>query len=251
MIDVVVDLGNTRLKWGLVSPDGAIVGMAALPVDDPTSWRSAFAAAGVDRQPSRWAVGSVNPAALATLQATVASWPVRHFLGYQRASQVPQPHRLASPDRTGADRALGVFAARGLVPPGAAFQVVSCGSAITVDLVDGGGTWRGGAIAPGLPLASRALHQMTAQLPLVAMAEAPPSATGDSTVPAIRAGLLWGLVGSAREILARQAVEIESEPHVLWTGGDAGRIAPWIAGETARIIPDLVLRGLARLAIVP
>jgi type III pantothenate kinase len=251
VIRVVADLGNTRLKWGLVSPAGAVEAQPALPVDETETWAPAFAAAGLDRAPSRWAVATVNPAAADRLAAILAPWPAESRR-FSLAADISQPHRLDHPERTGVDRALGVFAARALVPAGAALQVVSCGSAVTVDAVDAAGVWRGGAIAPGLPLLSRSLHAMTAQLPLVGVDEAVPPAVGASTVPAIRAGLVWGLVGLVREILARQAAELGgASPRVLWTGGDAARVAPWVAGPAAQVVPDLVLRGLAASAFGP
>ena len=37
-------------------------------------------------------------------------------------------------------------------------------------------------------------------------------------------------------------------PWLLWTGGDAPTLAPWVVGDDARIVPDLVLQGLARIA---
>jgi type III pantothenate kinase len=248
VIRVVADLGNTRLKWGVVTPGGAVEPRSALPIDAPDAWPAAFVGDGLDRLPSRWAVATVNPAAADRLAALLAPWPAT-LNRLARAADVSQPHRLAAPGLTGVDRALGVLAARALVPAGTPFRVVSCGSAITVDAVDAAGVWRGGAIAPGLPLLARSLHTMTAQLPHVELSGACPPAIGDATVPAIRAGLHWGLVGAVREILLRQDAEADATPHVLWTGGDAPRIAPWIAGDAARVVPDLVLRGLAALVV--
>ncbi len=247
MTRVVVDLGNTRLKWGVLSPDGRLNVMPALPVQSPDEWAPAFQQAGLDRIPTRWAVATVSPASAAALEARLAAWPDATLRWFRHAIDVPQPHRLAAPEKTGVDRALGVLAARAIVPVGTPFQVVSCGSATTLDVVSESGLWLGGAIAPGLPLASRSLHAMTAQLPLVSAGLQAPPAIGDSTEPAIQAGLFWGLVGALREILQRQAAEIQGTPRVLWTGGDAERFAPWIAGPSAEIHPVLVLQALAAI----
>lgn len=252
MTRVVVDLGNTRLKWGTLAHDGTMLAeMPALPVRSPEGWEPAFRAAGLDRAPTRWAIASVSPAAASTLEHLLAPWNPAEARWFRRAADVDQPHRLAHPDKTGADRALNVLAARALVPSGTPFQVVSCGSAITVDAVSESGLWLGGAIAPGLPLASRSLHAMTAQLPMVSAGEPAPPAIGDSTEPAIQAGLFWGLVGAVREILHRQADTLGAPSRILWTGGDAGRIAPWVSGDSAEIHPTLVLRGLAAIGFGP
>ena len=166
---------------------------------------------------------------------------------YRSAADVPLRHALERPETAGADRACAVVAAVALHPGGGPGLVVSCGTAITVDRIAADGTWQGGAIAPGLRLSARALHLLTAQLPEVDVSEAPP-AWGPSTLPALAAGVFWGVVGSIRELLERQATDLLPSPWLLWTGGDAPTLAPWIAGDDAHIVPDLVLQGLARVA---
>jgi type III pantothenate kinase len=55
-------------------------------------------------------------------------------------------------------------------------------------------------------------------------------------------------VGAVRELVARQEFDDGAKPWVVWTGGDAERLARPVSGEDARIIPDLVLRGVMRAA---
>ena len=160
---------------------------------------------------------------------------------------MPVRHDLEGPETAGADRALAVSAAVRLMPQGRPGLVVSCGTAITVERITADGIWQGGAIAAGLGLAARALHLLTAQLPLVELDRAPP-AWGSSTRPAVEAGVYWGAVGAVRELLARQAGDLLEDPWVIWTGGDAALLAGPIAGKDARIEPDLVLLGLSHLA---
>jgi type III pantothenate kinase len=168
---------------------------------------------------------------------------------YRSAAEVPIRHALEHAETTGADRALAVAGARALQPPGIPGLVVSCGTAITVERIAADGTWQGGAIAPGLALSARALHQQTAQLPLVSPSGNPaPAPWGRSTRPALDAGVFWSAVGSIRELLARQAAGLEPAPWLVFTGGDAAALAPWIDRDDARIVPDLVLEGLARVA---
>ena len=88
---------------------------------------------------------------------------------------------------------------------------------------------------------------MTAQLPLVTPRQAPPP-WGNATVPALEAGVFWGVVGGVRELLTRQAAGLGTRPWVVWTGGDAEVLAPAVAWEGAEVVPDLVLRGLAAVA---
>src|SRR5262249_59428720 len=83
------------------------------------------------------------------------------------AAEVPVPKDVEGAETGGSDRALSVFAALRLMPAGRPGLVVMCGTAITVERVTPEGVWQGGAIAPGLGLTTRALHLMTAQLPLI------------------------------------------------------------------------------------
>lgn len=244
MSRIVADLGNSRLKWGRIGPDGRLNATIALPLDDPGAWEAALGAWGDEATRSNWAISTVNPPVASRLGTFLEgrSAAVRWF---RSASEVPVPHDLEHPETAGADRAWAVRAARELsggIGPG---LVILCGTALTVERLASDGTWQGGAIAPGLATAARALHESTAQLPSVEPGAAP-SSWGRSTVPAIAAGTFWGTVGAARELLNRQAEGLEPQPWIIWTGGDADRLAPWIEGDRARIVPDLVLIGLAR-----
>lgn len=247
----VADLGNSRLKWAEVRPDGGLAATVAVPVDDLDAWASAWDA--IDARPGgsragRWAVASVNPPAAERFGRFLAGRGVDQVAWFRSAADVPIRHRLERPDATGADRALAVRAALALRPLGRPALVVLCGTAITVERVDADGLWHGGAIAPGLATAADALHRLTAQLPRIALPTDPaavPPAWGRSTIPALEAGLFWGAVGTVRELLRRQADGLGPDPWLAWTGGDADRLAPQVDWPGAAVLPDLVLAGLA------
>ncbi len=248
MLRIVVDLGNSRVKWGRLGLSGDLDASVALPTDGPAAWADAWELwnpAGAE--PSTWAVATVNPPAADRLDAFFQARGIREVHWYRSAADVPLRHALVRPETAGADRACAMVAAVRLHPCGGPGLVVSCGTAITVDRIAVDGTWQGGAIAPGLRLSARALHLLTAQLPEVDISEAPP-VWGPSTLPALAAGVYWGVVGSIRELLKRQETDLLPSPWLLWTGGDAPNLAPWIAGDDAHIVPDLVLLGLSRVA---
>ena len=247
MLRVVVDLGNSRVKWGRLGPSGSLDASIALSTDGPAAWAEAWELwnpAGV--KSSTWAVATVNPPAAERLDAFLQERGIRDARWYRSAADVPLRHTLERPETAGADRGCAVVAAVGIHPGGGPGLVVSCGTAITVDRIAADGTWQGGAIAPGLRLSARALHLLTAQLPEVDVSEAPP-AWGPSTLPALAAGVFWGVVGSIRELLERQATDLSPSPWLLWTGGDSPTLAPWVVGDHAHIVPDLVLQGLAQV----
>jgi type III pantothenate kinase len=248
VIQIVADLGNSRLKWGRVGANGALEATVALPTEVTAAWAAGFAAWVPAEEGSSWAVSTVNPPVADRLARFLAERGAGSSVWFRSAADVPLRHTLEHPETAGADRALAVLAATGLnTGPG---LIVSCGTAVTVERVGPDGTWQGGAIAPGLGPSATALHRGTAQLPRIDVPNAPPP-WGRSTEPALAAGVFWGTVGAIRELLSRQAEGLDPPPWLVWTGGDAQRLAPWIDRPGARVVPDLVLLGLARAAFGP
>ncbi len=246
-VRLVADLGNSRLKWGLCGPDGEIVAVAALPIDDPDAWDRQWRAWVEAERSTSWAVSSVNPPIAESLNRFLMSQKETHVTWFRSAADVPLKHTLDHSERAGADRAFAAAEAGRCRPQGACGQVVSCGTAVTVEWIDADGVWKGGAITAGMGLMARSLNLGTAQLPAVGLdLDGPPSAIGNSTLPALRAGVFWGVVGAVRELIERQSIG-QDRPWRVWTGGDAGPISHLIDGPQARVVPDLVLRGIARL----
>ena len=145
----------------------------------------------------------------------------------------------------GADRVANAIAAAEFHPLPAI--VIDCGSAITVELVDVGRRFVGGAIAPGRRLMRLALARGTAQLPGVERFSAtPPEHPGRDTAEQILCGVDRGAVGMAKELAAALAAELHPVSRLL-TGGDAPFFAPALPGFTA-VGADFTLRGLLRAA---
>lgn len=185
------------------------------------------------------------------------------------AADVVLPNLLQKPDKTGADRALAVRAAMRLHKGKGRGIVVLCGTALTVEWIDADEVWAGGAIAPGVHLGAMALNQGTAALPFVTQITKAPLPFGTHTQTAIDAGLFWGQVGTARELIQRitssgkylpDLLQVSGGPVVdpinssglhweIWSGGDAHLLAPHAASPQAHLIDDLVLLGLADLAL--
>jgi type III pantothenate kinase len=248
----VADLGNSRLKWARVVAPGRLAERIAIPLER-SAWDEAWAQSDVlSRQPSAWAISSVNPPVAKKLAEFFQARQAGDLIWYEAAADVSVPKDVEGAEVGGADRALGVLAALRMTPPGTAGLVVSCGTAITVERVSKEGVWQGGAIAPGLGVMASALHLRTAQVPLLDTRQfdpqyAPPT-WGRGTVSSLSAGIFWGTVGIVRELVARQTDELGGEPWVIWAGGDGSLLARYVSGEHARIQPDLVLLGLSHMA---
>src|SRR5262245_62003842 len=113
--------------------------------------------------------------------------------------------------------------------------VVSMGTAITIDVVNGRGEFSGGLIAPGLRLMARALHEHTARLPEVEPARLK-SPLGRHTREAIQAGISFAAEGLLRASLARL------KGRVYGTGGDGALFREFFDV----FVPDLALEGVAK-----
>lgn len=152
--------------------------------------------------------------------------------------------RYRDPARLGVDRLLAMVAAYDRYRQ--AVCVADCGTALTVDLVDAAGEFRGGVIAPGPALMRAALGRGTRQLPIVE-ADAGAALALD-TESAIAAGCARAAAGAV--VLAYQefSTTIGFQPKCILTGGDAPGLLPMLAMACDHD-PDLVLRGLAVLAV--
>ncbi|MEX0684093.1 MAG: type III pantothenate kinase [Dehalococcoidia bacterium] len=127
-----------------------------------------------------------------------------------------------SPREVGADRVADAVAAIKLYGP--PLIVVDLGTATVFDAIDAAGDYLGGAIAPGLGIASEALFRRAAKLSRVEL-ERPKTAIGRNTVGAIQSGILFGYVGLVEGIVARIKEELGGQATVIGTGGWAEIIA--------------------------
>ena len=148
--------------------------------------------------------------------------------------------RYEDPRAVGADRIVDAAAVIKLY--GVPACVVDFGTATTFDGIDENGDYLGGAIAPGIGIASEALFLRTAKLPRVDLVR-PPAAIGRNTVHAMQSGLLFGYVGLVEGMVERFRLELGPKMKVIATGG----LAEIVARETAVIevvAPWLTLDGL-------
>lgn len=246
------DVGNTSVKCALVAGREVepLLRVATLPVSGlPGRLAEAFKTSGpAEPDEVRCVVSSVCPAADHALEAFFEHAGQRaEFFG--RSLPVPMPADLPDSGKVGIDRLLLALGAREAVE--APCIVASAGTAITVDLVDAEGRFAGGAIAPGLGLCARALHESTALLPYVEPA-APREAVGKDTASAITNGIYWACAGGVRALVARyrQVPDCEAAPLVC-TGTDAPLLIPALPAEGTHDMPDLIFRGMARALADP
>ncbi len=239
---MVVDVGNTRIKWGRCA-ENAVVESASLPPDDPVSWSGQLERWNLAGQLT-WAISGVNPQRRDRLVEWVRPRGGKILL-LNHMKQLPLEIAVEQPDRVGMDRLLNAVAAGSRVQGDVPVIIVDAGTAVTVDWLDKTRSFRGGAIFPGLRLMARALHDSTALLPLVDIQGNKPSLPGTSTVTAIEAGIFWAVAGGinslVRELLTRTGAARKTE--VFLTGGDAAVLAPVVETEV-HLWPNMTLEGI-------
>jgi len=128
-----------------------------------------------------------------------------------------------NPREVGADRIVDVVAALHLYGP-PPLIIVDFGTATVFDAVSADGEYLGGAIAPGIGIASEALFERAAKLYRVEL-ERPKTAIGKNTVASIQSGTLYGYVGLIEGMVARFKRELGSQARVIATGGWANLLA--------------------------
>ncbi len=240
--DVVADVGNTRMKWGLCRA-GAVRESASLPLDDPSAWAAQASAWGVDSA-SAWALAGVRPQELGRLEAWVKGRGGAVAV-FRHNAELPLAVRVDHPERVGVDRLLNAVAVRAR---GESAFIVDAGSAVTVDWVDADGAFRGGAIFPGIRLMALALHRFTALLPPVEVRTPRPPMPGLSTEGAIEAGVYWAVAGGAAALVQRLVEVSGGGPHATFlTGGDAPLLVPAF-GPDVRVWANMTLEGVRLVA---
>jgi type III pantothenate kinase len=158
---------------------------------------------------------------------------------------VPIGRRLDPETITGVDRLLNAAAAFDVLKQ--ACIVVDAGTAVTVDFVDGEGTFHGGAIAPGGRMQLRSLHDCTSALPEIEFHAPEDEPFGRSTGQAMLQGVYHGIRGLVWRLVEQYASAYGAFPPVVATGGDAEML--FKDDEIVdRIIPDLTLMGIAAAA---
>lgn len=240
---LAINVGNTRSQFAAVV-DGQLHEVHHVGHDHAGALADELGRAfsvleGADDAPVYLA--SVNHAAAEQVEAGITralGQPVRRV---ERDVNVPIGRQLDPETIVGVDRLLNAAAAFDQLQQ--ACIVVDAGTAVTIDFVDGRGTFHGGAILPGGRMMLRALHQYTDQLPEVAFAQ-PHDAIGHSTGEAMLSGVFHGLRGAVRELAEKYAETYGAYPQVIATGGDADLLFEGYELVEA-IVPTLTLRGLA------
>lgn len=242
---LAVCVGNSNVRYGLYTGSRAIEADMS-PAKDPFETArhiAEFSAKYDEGGRASVVVGSSNNGFADVLMPSLADELERVVFRIGRDVALPLSHTLDPEALTGEDRYLNAVGAYQIAQQACA--VIDAGTAVTVDFVDGQGTFQGGAIAPGTRMSLDGLHRGTSALPQVEFAKPPPEVFGKNTADAMLNGVFYGIRGMVRLLVERYAEEYRAYPTVIATGGDAEML---FADDELidRIVPDLTLRGIVR-----
>jgi type III pantothenate kinase len=251
MKQLLVDVGNSRIKWALLRARkvGALHAIEMRGATARSIARALDAARGAGR------VVVVNVAGprgerlvRAALRILALPAPLMIRSG-PRAAGVANGYPEAW--RLGADRWVAVIGAHHLAR-GRAVCVASVGTALTLDLVDGQGRHRGGLIVPGPELMRRSLLDSTSGIRRRATVGQAPARRARgffarNTAAALQIGPLNACAALIDTALGESRTLLGARPLLLVTGGGAKSVASALRSRHL-LQPDLVLQGLAVLA---
>lgn len=238
-MNLILDIGNTFMKAALYDGRQRVDGRKWGGEDFGQLRRYALEA-----RPEACAFATVGKGAEDVRRALEGI--VESTLAVTGLTPTPLSIAYETPATLGADRLAAAVGAAAL-RPGSELLIIDAGSCMTIDRVTADRRYLGGNISPGLEMRLKAMHTLTARLPLADMDGAVPQ-WGRNTAEALRSGALTGIRGEADSYLRRFFAEQAGDnAFAFLTGGDACRLDTLPYGGRAIIEPRLVEIGLAEI----
>lgn len=232
-MNVVIDLGNTRVKAALFEGDVLIKKIAFDSVSDLHKF--------LESNPfENGIISSVSDSAQESLDRLTVS-NKKFYL----STQLPLPIQIKyqTSKTLGVDRIAAVCGALSFFPKKDCL-IIDAGTCINYEFLDADGNYLGGAISPGIEMRFKAMHTFTARLPLI-KPKADAELTGTTTESCMQSGVMNGASHEINGIIEQYLNKYPSLS-ILLCGGDA----PFFENKlkpTIFVAPDLVFVGLNRI----
>jgi type III pantothenate kinase len=245
---LLIDIGNTRVKWALLR--GVRLGRMRASVHGGKTQALESIVRRTPRGVSRVIAVNVGGARFerALKAAARARFGVKAEIVRSTRSACGVRNGYKETWRLGADRWVGVIGARALARARSSV-VANAGTALTLDAVSASGRHVGGAIVPGTHTMIAALIRGTNGIGRRAR-----GLTGSrrqlfaaDTASALAAGAQYAAAALIDRAVDEAAKTLRAQPLLILTGGAATVLRPLLRHK-ARLVPDLVLHGLATLA---
>lgn len=239
---LLLDQGNSRLKWALVGDRDRFVARGGMDQDAPLEdVVELFLDLARNHNIETAAISAVSSSERrqALVEAVASSTGITSRIMEPRASGAGLRSGYADPSSLGVDRWLAMLGARTL--GGGAWLVVDAGTAMTVDAVSAGGVHLGGYIVPGYRMQISMLGACTARIGKVMPVVG--SGWGRETASAVANGVALELAAFVERALVELAGGGDDTCRLIVTGGDAELLAPLLR-TASEVDPDLLFRGM-------
>lgn len=208
--NLVVDVGNTRMKAGLFRSGKLMAYLEATTWPELNTWIS-IQQDGIGAA----MVCQVGKPITGQIETAFPGLPVYYFT---HETPIPLSNHYRTPHTLGMDRlaaCLGAWQKQ----PHCHHLVIDAGTCLTFDFVTEGGVYEGGRISPGLQMRLQAMHSFTTNLPLATFSPDTPL-IGTDTLTCLQSGAYYGMLGEIAYSI-REFEEKFGQIQVNLSGGDA------------------------------
>ena len=232
-MNLVIDVGNTRVK-------------VALYKESKLCYETIFLKKRIISELKKIVKGFVIDRAIISSVASISNSSMNKIenlvplLKLDYKTKVPFKNKYKTPKTLGVDR-IALVASAVVGFPNKNVLIIDAGTCIKYDFVDVNGIYSGGAIAPGIVMRYKALHNFTANLPLL-KSDYPNNLIGNSTENSIHSGVVNGVLFEINGIIEQYKQQNENLTIVL-TGGDTNFLAKRLKNSIFAN-PNFLLEGL-------
>jgi len=244
---LLLDIGNTRIKW---APAGGLSAGGEITHERNFADSLGSIFDGLSRSPERIIVVNVagDEAARELRDQALSRFATEPEFAKSERSRDGLTNAYQDEAQLGADRWVAMLGAR--AETRGAVCVVDAGTAVTIDIVDADGAHCGGLILPGLNLMRSALFRDTGDISRFTQDDGlfdPAAGIGVDTDSAVRMGALQAVSGAVRQALVVAKDRANCAPELIVTGGDASSLLLLLEDLSPRHQPQLLLQGLGML----
>lgn len=235
-----VDAGNTRVKCAVKS-DGGWDMLAIGDYSNPGAWHTLLT-----EYISRGRIVATSVSDIFDQWIDESELSTHERFSLLRTSDIPASRMdYETPFTLGADRWLACAGAWSLSRQ--AVVVCTAGTALTIDLMDQHGVFRGGVIMPGIDAIEAAAHQTAHRLPIGDVLN-PVAIPARSTDDSVDAGARYMLQSALQSIIEKY----ESSFGMLriWVAGGRSHTLTELMGRDVKSDSYLVFRGMEEVAEV-
>ncbi|MBW2192263.1 MAG: type III pantothenate kinase [Deltaproteobacteria bacterium] len=245
---LVIDVGNTNTVMGIYDGKQLIQDWRTRTERNTTEDEfnilvtSLFSTSGINTKDIRKTIISCVVPPMVTILDVFCRKYLGHKPHWVDATSVPgMPIRYDNPKEVGADRIVNAVGAFHMYKT--SLIIIDFGTATTFDAISSQGEYLGGAISPGIMIASEALFIKASKLPRVEIFQSPQNVIGKDTASSIQSGIIYGYAGLVDGMVKRMKAEMGTNPGVIATGGLA-ELMYEVTDTIEAVEPNLTLEGL-------